>query len=620
MSEITIIKKIGTGGMGQVFMAKLVGAGGFEKIVAVKKVGPWIDTPDTIARLQTEANNLALLNHSNIVQVFDIKDIDGSLSIVMEYVEGHSLKEIIFKAKNSGTILSEEFVLPIVLQILAALQYAHSESGAKKRILHRDVSPHNIMITNNGQVKLLDFGVSKLSVGDSDYTYSEVFSGKFQYAALESLENNLYSPETDLYQLGLCALELLSGELVFEGKDFKSSLIERRDFKLEKYINVLKLKNENLIKILTAIFSQDHINCEKISRQIPIQNNPYNITSEILKITNAENVTRTARNKKIDYVDRNVFYKYKFLIGLGLIICLSGLAYSRFKSPSKPPLLIAIVGPNEYDISPENDDQYIDETPNELDNYSCELACYNMVKEFGALWYSDIDQLVKKPDWKSTRDPNQYILNNRQMQLDETSSVKTIISMCTRTPICNEFDKNIPKFSDAVNQIKDEKFKNFKQVRLFVNSKFPFNPPEFKKTFFLKSNEWLDANVFWGLSKTTSDNQLFLTEAQVNYNVVSIPADQFPKTKEQCKRGGDAFWLKHIYDKWYLIEKEFKLIIFPSPTSTKLKGLREASVIISVSENDLIFSKGLCLYERLKDQKSKTIFWVPAMSRKIKSN
>ena len=187
LNQLEILEKIGQGGMGDVYKAKLMGAHGFEKIVAVKKVKKSFIKSDTdksaedtlINSLKNEAMLMSKMQHKNIAQVFNLIEDEEELSLVMEYIEGVSLKEVLDLAIEKEFNLSQEFIVSILYQCLEALNYAHT--AFDRPIIHRDISPHNIMITKSGEIKLIDFGLGKSISKIHEISMTENYSGKVSY-------------------------------------------------------------------------------------------------------------------------------------------------------------------------------------------------------------------------------------------------------------------------------------------------------------------------------------------------------------------------------------------------------------------------------------------------------
>src|SRR5512140_3725738 len=159
-----LLERIAVGGMAEVFKAKRAGVEGFEKVVALKRILPHLsDNHDFVEMFVHEAKVVAGLTHPNIVQIFDLGRIGLSYYIAMEYVHGHDLRSIEVRAREKALRLPMDLSLRVVSQVCAALEYAHrkaDEHGRPMEIVHRDVSPANILISFEGDVKLADFGIA----------------------------------------------------------------------------------------------------------------------------------------------------------------------------------------------------------------------------------------------------------------------------------------------------------------------------------------------------------------------------------------------------------------------------------------------------------------------------
>jgi predicted Ser/Thr protein kinase len=203
--QLEVLDLLGCGGMGAVYKARHVG---LDRLVAVKILPPEVSGDPAFAeRFTREARALARLNHPNIVAVFDFGQTDGLYYLVMEYVEGANLRQLI----QSGAVAPQE-ALAIVPQICDALQFAHEEG-----IVHRDIKPENILLDKRGRVKIADFGLAKL-LGRSDpkntLTASHQVMGTLRYMAPEQMEGaRAVDHRADIYSLGVVFYELLTGEL-----------------------------------------------------------------------------------------------------------------------------------------------------------------------------------------------------------------------------------------------------------------------------------------------------------------------------------------------------------------------------------------------------------------------
>jgi len=212
-----IVEYIAEGGMGAIFLGKKVGMEGFEKEVVLKQLLPeFTSQPEFIDLFLREAKLSATLDHANIVHTIDLVAAAEDYFIVMEYVRGGDLRSILRRIKQRGHQLSAAAGIFIAREVLSALAYAHEKKGADGQplnLIHRDVSPSNIMVSGAGEVKLTDFGIAKVS------THKSVFyrvKGKVGYMSPEQAYGDRpLDLRSDLYSLAVCLHEMLSGERLF---------------------------------------------------------------------------------------------------------------------------------------------------------------------------------------------------------------------------------------------------------------------------------------------------------------------------------------------------------------------------------------------------------------------
>jgi serine/threonine protein kinase len=220
---------LGRGGMADVFRAVHTGAAGFERIVVVKKIlGPYNDDPAFVSMFINEAKIAAQLTHPNIVQVYELGEVAGEYFMAMEYVKGLDLVHALrWLAKAGGKrSFPPEAAAYIAREICRGLACAHEhadEHGAPQPIIHRDVSPHNVMLTYDGQVKLLDFGIAKAMFSAREETRTGALKGKIAYMSPEQTEGGSPGPESDLFATGVVLYEMLVGKRLFKGEnDFET--------------------------------------------------------------------------------------------------------------------------------------------------------------------------------------------------------------------------------------------------------------------------------------------------------------------------------------------------------------------------------------------------------------
>ena len=221
-----VVEKLESGGMAEVFRAESEGLQGFRKQVAIKRVLPHLSEKKRfIAMFLDEARVTAQLTHSNCVQVFDIGVGDNAYFIVMEYVDGANLKAIAESMKKQGKDFPVAAAAFIASEICKGLAYAHEltdQNGVPLNIVHRDMSPPNVLVTKYGEVKIVDFGLAKAS---SQLEKSEpgIIKGKFSYLSPEAAMGQEVDRRTDIFAVGIILWELLAGQRLFLGEtDFQT--------------------------------------------------------------------------------------------------------------------------------------------------------------------------------------------------------------------------------------------------------------------------------------------------------------------------------------------------------------------------------------------------------------
>jgi serine/threonine-protein kinase len=228
LGRYRIVARLAQGGMGVVYLARAEGAAGFAKPFVVKRVLPGLTGDERMARLFVrEAKILSNLQHPNIVGVTDFGEEGGAYIMVLDYVRAYHLglwlshrQELHLAGK--GERLPIEGVVHIMIKVLDALEYAHgltAPDGSPLEIVHADISPTNILVDTDGQVKLLDFGIARMRGEQTQATDSKSIRGKFAYLPIEALDGSPPTPMTDVYACGVTLYELLAGDNPFTGVD-----------------------------------------------------------------------------------------------------------------------------------------------------------------------------------------------------------------------------------------------------------------------------------------------------------------------------------------------------------------------------------------------------------------
>lgn len=210
---------VAVGGMAEIFRAKTIGADGFEKEVAIKRILPSYSEDDGfITMFKDEAKIAAQLDHANIVRIYDFDDYQGTYYIAMEYIDGRDLKQTVEVSQKHGKRLSLTQIIYIISETSKALHYAHTktQNGVPMNIVHRDATPHNIMMSFSGDVKLMDFGIAK-AASRATKTRAGVVKGKCAYMSPEQARGKQLDGRSDLFCLGIIFWELLTDRKLFAG-------------------------------------------------------------------------------------------------------------------------------------------------------------------------------------------------------------------------------------------------------------------------------------------------------------------------------------------------------------------------------------------------------------------
>jgi serine/threonine protein kinase/thioredoxin-like negative regulator of GroEL len=242
-----LLDKIATGGMAELYRAKITGSLGFERLIAIKKILPHLTADqDFVNSFIDEAKLAALLHHQNIVQIFDFGNIEDFYFIAMEYLFGKDLSLIRDKSKRKKLPLSLEHALYITSRICEGLDFAHNMKdfqGNPLNIIHRDISPPNILITYSGGIKIVDFGIAK-AASRSNLTKVGMIKGKASYMSPEQAEGKTVDHRSDIFSTGILLYEMITNKRMFEGDTLEilSKVREAQFEPLEKVMSELPPK------------------------------------------------------------------------------------------------------------------------------------------------------------------------------------------------------------------------------------------------------------------------------------------------------------------------------------------------------------------------------------------
>jgi len=242
------LRKIATGGMAELFLAKQSGLEGFEKVVVLKRILHNLAMDEEfVSMFLNEARIAAKLSHPNIVQIYDLGKADESYYIAMEYISGRNVQEVIEKEAQRGGLIPVEHVCRIVAGVCDGLFYAHTRKdydGENLNIVHRDISPQNILVSFAGGVKVVDFGIAKASTQLAQ-TRAGVLKGKYAYMSPEQVKGSKIDARSDIFAVGLVMYEMLTGRRAFE--------------------------RESSLKTLKAIVQEKPLNPREVNPDVPME-------------------------------------------------------------------------------------------------------------------------------------------------------------------------------------------------------------------------------------------------------------------------------------------------------------------------------------------------------------
>ncbi|MBN8616589.1 MAG: serine/threonine protein kinase [Deltaproteobacteria bacterium] len=227
--KYTLMRKLAVGGMAELFLALQRSVAGFEKLIVVKRILPHLAKDRAFIELiLQEAKISATLNHPNICHIYDVGEAEGQFYIAMEHIHGEDLRSIVRQMKKvNETTFPVEHALAIVLGCCAGLAHAHEKTtldGEAMNIVHRDVSPQNILVTFNGDVKLVDFGIAKAGRSSMEDTGSGQLKGKVPYMSPEQAQGQMLDGRSDIFSLGIILFELTTGRRLFRGNNEMDTL------------------------------------------------------------------------------------------------------------------------------------------------------------------------------------------------------------------------------------------------------------------------------------------------------------------------------------------------------------------------------------------------------------
>jgi serine/threonine-protein kinase len=227
-----LTEKLATGGMAEIYLAKIVGPGGFEKQLVIKQIHPNLSGQRHFVDLfVAEAKTLVTLAHGNIVPVYELGVVDETYFIAMEYIDGPTLYRLTEALARRDAVMEPAVAAWIAARILEGLDYAHRKGEG---VIHRDLSPRNVMLSRDGEVKLVDFGIAVALGTGEDETAKSAPTGSFPYMSPEQVRKEALTGQTDLFSVGVLLWEMLVGQRLFARNDPDATLAAVVDFTIQR--------------------------------------------------------------------------------------------------------------------------------------------------------------------------------------------------------------------------------------------------------------------------------------------------------------------------------------------------------------------------------------------------
>ncbi len=256
-----LLEKLATGGMAEVWLARATQAGGIAKFVAVKKILPqYSDNPEFMQMFKDEAGIAMSLSHSNIVSIYGYDQHKDQLYLVMDYVEGRNLRQILNKMKTASAKFAVSQIVYVIKEVAAGLDHAHrclnTATGKPLNITHRDMSPQNVMVSFEGEVKIVDFGIAKAE-SQIENTKTGTLKGKFGYMSPEQAEGLPTDLRTDIFSLGIVLWELLANDRLFIANNEINTLRKIRECQVPSLSKINPNIHPELERITNKALTRD---------------------------------------------------------------------------------------------------------------------------------------------------------------------------------------------------------------------------------------------------------------------------------------------------------------------------------------------------------------------------
>lgn len=550
MKDFKIIRKIASGGMGDVFEAVIRDDSGTEMRVAAKAIRADAK-PSDLAAFKAECEILKKLRHPSITEFLSVIENDGQTYLLTSFEEGQSLAQIFDKIQSKGLAIPQESLIALAKQIVQAVSFLHQEAGDKPAILHRDLSPHNIIVNYDGAVKLIDFGISKVLVENQDFTKTEEFKGKLTYAAPESISRNEFSKASDIYAIGVMLFELACGKRVFQGNDSVDSIALVLHFNapaLAKLRPDLKPKLAELIELLLAKDAKRRpTSLEILAKldavdQIPNKLSIAKYLRDLEKYSLQGVSTQTGNfdmgsYRSVSQVSRRLFVRA--VAGLLLLAVLGVFGYSylhvftaTFIEPGKSPQSVRLW----RHLTPELGEG----SPSLVSQLACEAECSEIADEVSNFWnfnfLKNTSQNLKISGAEEFRN-----LAIKQLK-GETVKINALLASCDSTPVCKHIGLAREKSIEALANLQIPAGTPIEEL---PNLLVKFYVPDFDK---IERDNFLhvfDPNRS-NFKKDIQNIEQLKTSPIGGFDIYVLPWLNFPNSRQSCEEFAEVIWMRKV--------------------------------------------------------------------------
>ena len=291
-----LMERISVGGMAEVFKARVRGVDGFQRFAAIKRILPNIaEDIEFITMFRDEAKIAGMLSHSNIAQIFDFGRVGSSYFISLEYINGRDLKGIFNQLNKRGEVCPVPIAAYLMSKASDGMNYAHKktdDSGKSMKIVHRDVSPQNVLVSYEGEVKIVDFGIAK-AADKASRTQAGILKGKFGYMSPEQVKGLPMDRRSDIFSMGIILFELVTGKRLFLGESDLQTLDNVKNKEIVKTSSIISDIDKKFDAIVTKALSRDIIQRYQWAGSMALDLQRYLVdTGQVVTSTDVSNFIR----------------------------------------------------------------------------------------------------------------------------------------------------------------------------------------------------------------------------------------------------------------------------------------------------------------------------------------